>query len=91
MQVIQENRFRRVYKKLHTNELRDVNNAIKIIVDNPFIGEKKIGDLSWLYVYKFKMVGQLMLLGYMITEDNEIILTFVDMGTHENFYRDLKN
>lgn len=90
MKILQTNRFKKVYKKLHPNQLILVNGAIEAIIENPEIGEQKNGDLSWLKVYKFKMIGQLTLLGYSLEENGEIILTFVDMGSHENFYRDLK-
>ena len=89
MQVIQTKRFERVYKKLHKNQLSDVNRSIKEIIENPQIGEQKKGDLAEIMVYKFKMVNQLTLLAY--SYDNEkIILTFIALGTHENFYRDIK-
>ena len=89
MQIIQTKRFERVYKKLHENQLSDVNQAIKEIIENPQIGEQKKGDLAGIMVYKFKMVNLLTLLAY--SYDNEkIILTFIALGTHENFYRDIK-
>jgi len=50
---------------------------------------KKIGDLAGVQVYKFKMVGQLMLLAYTFEHDT-ITLTLLALGSHENFYRDLK-
>ena len=90
MEVKQTNRFSKVYKKLHANQLGEVNKAIKEVIDNPDIGEQKKGSLSWLRVYKFKVLGQLTLLGYSIEKKREIILTLVDIGSHENFYRDLK-
>ena len=86
MEIIQTNRFKKAYKKLHTNQLAEVNNAIQIITNNPDIGEQKKGNLSWLRVYKFKMLGQLILLGYSF---DKTTLTLVDIGSHENFYRDL--
>ena len=89
MQVIQTKRFERVYKKLHKNQLSDVNRAIKEIIENPQIGEQKKGDLAEIMVYKFKMVNQLTLLAYSY-DDEKIILTFTALGTHENFYRDIK-
>ena len=89
MQINQTNRFKKAYKKLHSNQLADVNKAIKTVIKNPEIGEQKKGNLSWLRVYKFNVLGQLALLGYSIEKNEEIILTFVDLGSHENFYRDL--
>jgi len=89
MEIRQTKRFEKVYKKLHKNQLPDVNKAIKTIIDNPAIGELKHGDLAGLRVHKFMVYNQLMLLGYVI-QDDCLILTLADLGTHENFYRDLK-
>jgi len=87
MHIAQSNQFKKAYKKLHANQLPEMNNALKDIIANPDIGEKKQGDLSWLRVHKFKMLRQLTLIGYTI--DNEM-LTFMAIGSHENFYRDIK-
>jgi mRNA-degrading endonuclease RelE of RelBE toxin-antitoxin system len=90
VEILQTNRFKKAYKKLHLNQLDEVNKAIKKVIKNPDAGERKKGSLSWLRVYKFKVQGQLTLLGYNIDEKDDIILTFVDIGSHENFYRDLE-
>jgi len=90
MTVVQSNRFKKAYKKLHSNQLADANKAIETVIGNPDIGEQKKGNLSHLRVYKFKMLDQLTLLGYSVSDEGEMILTFVDVGPHENFYRDLK-
>ena len=90
MDILQTNRFQKAYRKLHSNQLAEVNKAIREIIKNPDIGEQKKGDLSWLRVYKFKVQRQLSLLGYNIEKKGKIVLTFVDIGSHENFYRDLK-
>ncbi len=89
MKIVQTKRFEKVYKKLHQNQLVCVNEAIKKIIDDPFIGVQKKGDLSDVFVYKFKMLSQLMLLAYMY-DDQEIVLTFLALDSHENFYRDIK-
>ena len=91
MQINQTNRFKKAYKKLHLNQLKEVNEAIAEVIKNPDIGEQKRGNLSWLWVYKFKVLGQLCLLGYSIDKKGGIILTFAALGTHENFYRDIGN
>jgi len=87
MQVEQSSQFKKSYKKLYSNQLPEMNEAIEAIIADPNIGEKKHGDLSWLRVYKFKMIEQLILIGYSIDND---ILTFIAFGPHENFYRDIK-
>ena len=90
MEVVQTNRFKKAYKKLHSNQLAEVNKAIKAVIKNPDIREPKKGGLSWLRVYKFKVLGQLVLLGYNIEKNSKTVLTLVSIGSHENFYRDLK-
>ena len=90
MEIIQTNRFKKAYKKLHPNQLRDINNAIEAVIKNPDIGEQKKGSLSWLRVYKFKVLGHLALLGYNIEKNGRLKLTLVNIGPHENFYRDIK-
>ena len=87
MRVLQTNQFKKSYKKLFQNQLHEANDAINEIITNPDIGEKKRGDLSWLKVHKFKMAGQLTLIGYTFESD---VLTFIAIGPHENFYRDIK-
>ena len=54
---------------------------------SPKIGEEKKGDLSEVYVYKFKVNQQQMLLAYEWDETQRLLLA---LGVHENFYRDLK-
>ena len=91
MEILQTSRFKKAYKKLHPNQLADVNNAIERVIENPEIGEQKKGSLSWLRVYKFKVLGRLSLLGYSVEKNGKIVLTLVTFGPHENFYRDLGN
>jgi mRNA interferase RelE/StbE len=87
--VRQTRRFARIYKKLHDNVAIEVDGAIGVVAVNPDIGEKEKGDLSELWVYKFRCQGQLYLLGY--TRDDGVRLVYLEaVGPHENFYRDLK-
>lgn len=89
-EVRQTRRFGRVYKKLYRNVLVDVDEAVRVIAENPDVGERKRGDLSELFVYKFRSQNQLYLLGY--TRDDEVCLIYLEaVGPHENFYRDLKH
>jgi len=89
MLVEQTGAFRKIVKKLHKNQKMDLDLAVKKIMEDPYIGENKIGDLSFVKIYKFKMINQLTFLAYSY-EKNAIILTFLYLGTHENFYRDVK-
>lgn len=63
--IVQTPSFKKALKKLHVNQRADLMLAVKQIANEPEIGEKKVGDLDYLRVYKFKMVNQLTLLAYM--------------------------
>jgi hypothetical protein len=87
VQVLQSTPFRRAYKKLHPNQKADVDDAVTAIIADPTLGEAKKGDLAGVYVYKFQCVGQLFLLAYEYDPATRLLLL---LGSHENFYRDLK-
>lgn len=87
VQILQANTFSRAYKRLHRNQQADVDDAISVIVANPSLGEAKKGDLAGIFVYKFSCVGQLFLLAYEYDPETRLLLL---VGTHENFYRNLK-
>ena len=78
---------KKAYKKLHDDQKLKVNEAIRIIVKNPAVGEAKKGDLAGVFVYKFKMHGQLFLLAYEWDPSLRVLLA---LGVHENFYRNIK-
>lgn len=87
VQVLQSAVFARTYKKLHKNQKLDVNAAVEVIIKTPEVGEPKRGDLAGVYVYKFKSNSQLMLLAYEYDPKTRMLLL---LGSHENFYRELK-
>lgn len=89
MQTKQTNLFKKQYKKYHSNQLYEINKAIKNIIDNPSIGIKKCGDLTSVYVFKTKILSQLILIAYTYEQESSV-LTFLSIGSHENFYRKLK-
>ena len=89
MNIVQTRIFSKAVKKLHKNQKQDLDEAVKAIMNDPSLGEMKVGDLVGIRVYKFKMVKQLTLLAYTFEEDI-ITLTLLALGSHENFYRDLK-
>lgn len=88
-QVLQTPTFKKAVKKLHKNQKAALDEAIKQLMIDPLLGEQKKGDLAFLRVYKFNMVKQLTLLGYSY-EDGTVILELMALGSHENFYRDVK-
>jgi len=88
-QVLQTPTFKKAVKKLHQNQKKDLDKAVKELIEDPLLGEQKKGDLSFLRVYKFKMHKQLTLLGYSY-QDGKVTLELMALGSHENFYRDIK-
>lgn len=93
--------FERLFKKLHSNQKEAVRDAIDEIIANPEIGEAKQSDLAGVRVYKLIVINKLTLIAYELFEVTEIntlskkkvtekILTLLYLGSHENFYRDLK-
>ena len=88
-EVLQTSIFKKAVKKLHKNQKKDLDAAVRELIENPLLGEQKKGDLVFLRVYKFKMFNQLTLLGYSY-EEGTVILELIALGVHENFYRDLK-
>ncbi len=89
LQLLQTPSFKKAFKKLHANQQSEVKKAVRHLLQNPEAGEQKKGDLRFLRVYKFKMLGQLTLLGYAY-EQERLVLELLALGSHENFYRDLK-
>jgi mRNA-degrading endonuclease RelE of RelBE toxin-antitoxin system len=87
MEIFQTLTFRQSYKKLYPNVRSVVNEQIQHIVENPNIGEEKKQDLQGVFVHKFKVHTQLYLLAYTFDTTS---LTLLNLGVHENFYRDLK-
>ena len=87
--VSQTRRFLRQYKKLNDKTAKEVDDAVVQVANNPTIGEEKKGDLSELWVYKFKSNIQLYLLGYLI-DDGLRLIYLESIGSHENFYRNIK-
>lgn len=89
MRIEQTLSFKKAVKKLHGKQKRDLDEAVRTIMDAPQLGQQKKGELSEVRVYKFKMTNLLTLLAY--TWEPELdLLTLLKLGTHENFYRDLK-
>ena len=89
MKVFQSRQFAKAVKKLHSNQKSDLDKAVQLLIADPMIGDSKAGDLAGVRVHKFKIVNQLNLLAYSY-EDEILTLTLLALGSHENFYRDLK-
>ena len=90
MKVLTTPRFDRVVKKLHAEEKRALDEAVRSVIAEPASGEMKKGDLSNVRVYKYRFNREQMLLAYAANLEQQVII-LMGYGTHENFYRDLKH
>ncbi len=79
MKIQQTLSFKSKTKKLHKNQLKELEVVIKTISETPTIGTKKKGDLSEVYVYKFKMNKSLYLLAYTWGHE-ESLLNFCNLA-----------
>jgi len=69
------------------SEKDSLDREIKLIAEDPAIGEEKKGDLRDVFVHKFKLETTQYLLAYRkVGGDLELVM----IGPHENYYRDLK-
>lgn len=89
IEIYQSRLFEKQLKRLSEKDLKRVEDEIDLIIDDPLMGERKKGDLSYLWVHKFKLHGQLVLLGYS-WKDQELELYLLSLGSHENFYDEMR-
>jgi len=88
MQLLVTPSFVRAAKKLHPPQKLELDAALRAISAEPLLGEAKVGDLVGIRVYRFRLSTQLCLLAYRILDEERLKL--LTLGSHENFYRDLK-
>ena len=88
--VVKSPVFTKAFKKLPERSKVIVEDEIDKIIVNPEIGERKKGDISYMWVHKFRLNNQLMLMGYSWVED-ELQIHLLHLNSHENFYRNAKN
>jgi len=87
MKVIQSRSFEQQVKKFTPAQKAILDEQIKSILKNPDMGDEKKGGLREIYVHKFKIKTIQYLLAYRINEEK---LELIMIGTHQNYYRDLK-
>ena len=80
--------FSRAVKKLRPGQKAELDEAVRTIAGDPALGEAKVGDLAGVRVFKFRLNNQLCLLAYSQVDEETVKL--LALGSHENFYRDLK-
>lgn len=87
MNILYKPPFKKFVKKQSRAFQLAIEDAVEGVINNPDMGEVKKGDLSGFRVHKFKFQRQEYLIAYK-TGGNSI--AFYMIGTHENFYRELK-
>ena len=93
--------FKNFVKKAHKPLQLAISDEVDEVCERPYDGEAKVGDLLGFYVWKFKFNRQEYLIAYRppskevvdTVSDLEIeflVIDFYKVGSHENFYEDLK-
>ena len=90
LRVLSTPMFTKVAKKLFARDKKTVDEAIRKVANDPSVGEEKKGDLSGIFVFKFKMNKQEVLLSYGLQPSKENPEEIVLLSSHENFYEALK-
>ena len=87
MKIYQSRSFEKKVKKMSMSEKDSLDREIKLIAEDPAIGEEKKGDLRDVFIHKFKLETTQYLLAYRkVGGDLELVM----IVPHENYYRDLK-
>lgn len=88
--------FSTFVKNQHKPFQAAIEDTIQEVCNDPLIGEKKIGDLSEIYVHKFTYKKQEYLIAYRHANTAATNggktgnIDFYLIGPHENFYKTLK-
>ena len=86
--------FAQYVKKAHKPLQLAIEDAVGLVCDSPEIGELKVGDLAGIRVSKFRFNRQEYLVAYCPSGQDTplefLIIDFYQVGSHENFYDELK-
>ena len=87
--------FAQYVKKAHKPLQLAIEDAVELVCETPVIGELKAGDPAGIRVYKFRFNRQEYLMAYRPPRDDLppefLIIDFYQVGSHENFYDELKH
>ena len=87
MEIFYKAPFKKFVKKQARPVQLSIEDEIERIIENPAMGETKTGDLQGFRVHKFAFKKQKLLIAY---RASQVEILFYTVGTHENFYRNLK-
>ncbi len=83
-------RFLKSKRRLPPAVQTETDNQVRELLKNPLAGELKRGALKGVWVVKFKAEDQQYLLAYFFLPKPNVI-EILDVGVHENFYRNLQS
>lgn len=87
--------FAQYVKKAHKPLQLAIEDAVELVCESPEIGEPKVGDLAGIRVYKLRFNRQEYLMAYRPPGKDLplefLIIDFYQVGSHENFYDELKH
>jgi mRNA-degrading endonuclease RelE of RelBE toxin-antitoxin system len=87
MKIYQSRSLEKKVKKMSKTEKDTLDREVKKIAEDPGLGQEKKGDLKGIFVHKFKLKTTQYLLAYRkVGSDLELVM----IGSHENYYRNLK-
>lgn len=94
MQTSFKRPFAQYVKKARRPLRLAIEDAVEIVCKTPEIGELKSGVLAGIRVYKFRFNRQEYLIAYRVSVKRMSVaflcIDFYQVGTHENFYDELK-
>ena len=94
MKINYKNAFLQFVKKSRKPLQLTIEDKVEVICQNPRLGQQKSGDLQGIFVYKFYFHQQEYLMAYQFKyEIKELTISRIDfylIGSHENFYTQLK-
>ena len=94
MRVRYKKPFAQFVKKSRKPLQSKIEDEVAKICQNPRLGKQKTGDLKDVFVHKFHFNQQEYLMayqcGYEINQLHIVWIDFYQVGSHENFYTQLK-
>ena len=94
MKINYKRPFAQFIKKANKPLQLAIEDRVSEICNNPNLGEKKLGDLKGILVFKFRFNQQEYLMAYRLGKCDRkielISINFYQVGNHENFYIQLK-
>ena len=86
--------FVQYVRKAHKPLRLAIEDAVEVVCEAPQIGERKVGDLAGIWIYKFRFNRHEYLMAYrppaMDARVDFLMIDSYQVGGHENFYDDLK-